>query len=290
MKSLVLGASGQVGGAIWALLADSECVGSYASANISRAQKDLVHIDLAEDDCAAAIEAIAPSHIYLASSYTNVDGCELDPERSYQVNVAGVKRVAAVAKRLGARLIYFSSDYVFDGTAGPYGEEDLVAPISVYGRHKALAEQICLELADSAVVRTTVVYGPELQQKNFVYRLIKTLGSGETLKVPADQVGNPTYNPNLAQAAVELGQSKLAGIFNLAGSERVSRYEFALEAARVFNLPTDLILPVRTALFNQPARRPLEGGMKLEKAKSALKTELIGYRAGLRLFREMNSY
>lgn len=288
MKSLVLGASGQVGGAICALLADSDCVGSYANANIGAAQKDLVHIDLAEDECAAAIAAIAPSHIYLASSYTNVDGCELDPERSYQVNVAGVKRVAAVSKRLGARLIYFSSDYVFDGTAGPYGEEDLVAPISVYGRHKALAEQICLELADSAVVRTTVVYGPEPQQKNFVYRLIKTLGAGETLKVPADQVGNPTYNPNLAQAAVELGQSKLAGIFNLAGSERVSRYEFALEAARVFNLPTDSILPVSTASFNQPARRPLEGGMKLEKAKSALKTELIGYREGLRLFREMN--
>jgi dTDP-4-dehydrorhamnose reductase len=290
MKSLVLGASGQVGGAICALLSDSECVGSYAGANISTAQKGMVHIDLAEDDCAAAIEAIAPSHIYLASSYTNVDGCELDPERSYQVNVAGVKRVAAVAKSLGARLIYFSSDYVFDGSAGPYAEEDLVAPISVYGRHKALAEQICLQLADSAVVRTTVVYGPELQQKNFVYRLIKTLGAGETLKVPADQVGNPTYNPNLAQAAVELGQSKLVGIFNLAGSERVSRYEFALEAARVFNLPIDLILPVSTASFNQPARRPLAGGMKLGKAKSALKTELIGYRAGLRLFREMNCY
>lgn len=150
-----------------------------------------------------------------------------------------------------------------------------------------MAEQLCLELADSAVVRTTVVYGPEVQQKNFVYRLIKTLGAGETLKVPADQVGNPTYNPNLAQAVVELGQIKLTGIFNLAGGERVSRYDFALEAARVFNLPADLILPVTTASFNQPARRPLEGGMKLEKAKSALKTELIGYRMGLRLFKDL---
>lgn len=284
MKAFVLGASGQVGGALFerllGLYGPTQVVGSYCR----NGAENLVKVDLAGLDLAPLISA-APSHVYLPASYTNVDGCELDPQSSYQINVLGVKAVVEACRLIGARLIYFSSDYVFDGSAGPYGEADAIAPLCVYGRHKAEAEALCLHDLDSVVVRTTVVYGPERQGKNFVCRLIKSLEAGTVVKVPDDQLGNPTFNENLAEAAVELGVSSNNGIFNLVGPERCSRYEFAQEAARVFGLPLNLIQPVSTASLQQVARRPLAGGLKVEKAKSALGTELIGYKAGLQLFK-----
>lgn len=281
--NMVIGASGQVGGALFSLLADAglEPIGTYKQ---NRLPGLGLQLDLESADAAPIIESHAPRRIYLTASYTNVDGCELDEARSYKSNVLAVERVVQACRKLGARLIYFSSDYVFDGLAGPYDEEAPTAPISVYGRHKVEAEQLALSLPDSVVVRTTVVYGPEVQGKNFVYRLLNTLSSGQVLRVPDDQIGNPTYNRNLAEAAIELGESGLTGIFNLAGPDIVSRFEFARAAAQVFNLPSDLIEPVSTAGLGQAARRPLSGGLTVAKAKSALKTGLIGYMDGLGLF------
>jgi dTDP-4-dehydrorhamnose reductase len=199
-------------------------------------------------------------------------------------NVTGVRHLVAAAGSLGARIVYFSSDYVFTGDAGPYSETDPVGPLSVYGRHKVLAEGSLPP--GSLIVRTTVVYGLEPQAKNFVYRLRGLLAEGREIPVPADQVGNPTYAPNLARAATTLARSGATGIYHVAGRDRVSRYEFALEVARVFSLPGDPIRPVTTAELHQPAPRPLSAGMKLEKAQAELSFPLVGCREGLTLLRE----
>ena len=280
MTALVIGASGLVGGALLDALnvAGSEAVGTYAR----HARPGLVPLDVRD---AGAVRALADRTgaevIYVPASLTNVDYCETHPEESYAINVDGVRHVAET----GRRIVYFSSDYVFAGDRGPYRESDPVHPLCVYGEHKLRAEQALP--APALILRTTVVYGPEWQGKNFIYRLCSTLREGNRLRVPSDQVGSPTYAPNLARAAVALEQAGCTGIYHVAGPERVSRYEFARAAARVFGIDARLIDPIATADLRQAAPRPLDAGLISNKAAALLPFPLVGYRDGLQLFRDM---
>lgn len=280
MKALVIGASGLVGGSLLDALAEvgTESIGTYAG----HERRGLLPLDVR--DAAAVkglIERSGVDVVYMPASLTNVDYCENHPEESHAINVDGVRHVVAT----GRRIVYFSSDYVFAGDKGPYRESDLVYPLCVYGDHKVRAE---LSLpATALILRTTVVYGPEWQGKNFIYRLRSTLHDGQRLRVPEDQIGSPTYAPNLARAAVALERSGCTGVYHVAGPQRASRYEFALAAADVFGLDRRLIDPISTADLRQPARRPLDAGMVSDKAAAKLPFPLIGYKEGLRLFRDV---
>jgi dTDP-4-dehydrorhamnose reductase len=280
MKALVIGASGLVGGALLEGLAQqgSDAIGTYAG----HARPGLRPLDVRDADAVRTLaDEVGAAVIYLPASLTNVDYCETHPEESYAINVAGVRHVVAT----GRRMVYFSSDYVFAGDQGPYRESDAVRPLCVYGEHKVQAERALP--SDALILRTTVVYGPEWQGKNFVYRLRSTLREGRRLRVPHDQIGNPTYAPNLARAALALERKGCAGVYHVAGPTRVSRYEFALAAAEVFGLDQRLIDPIATPELRQPARRPLEAGMWSDKAAAELPFPLVGYREGLRSFRDV---
>jgi dTDP-4-dehydrorhamnose reductase len=124
-----------------------------------------------------------------------------------------------------------------------------------------------------------------LGRKNFIYRLLNTLPRGQTVRVPTDQVANPTYAPNLAAATIELVKASAHGVFKLVGGERASRYEFALEVARIFDLDPTLIQPVLTADLNRPASRPLAAGLRVGKAQAVFDTQLFDYYLGLRTMR-----
>ena len=280
-SSLVIGASGLVGGHLMRVLNDTSVKvdGTYWGPPVS----GLRSLNICDEEAVrACIEQTQPEVIYLPASLTNVDYCELHPDESFAVNVQGVRNVVASAS--GARIVYFSSDYVFAGDAGPYHETDPIRPLNVYGKHKVLAEQALPE--NALIVRTTIVYGWELEGKNFVYRLRKVLGDGKELRVPMDQLGNPTYAPNLAQAVLFLVQIGAHGVYHVAGAKRVSRYEFALEIANIFDLNVNLIKPVATNDLNQPALRPLNAGMTCAKSQAVLPFQLLDYHVGLRLFRD----
>lgn len=282
-KQLIIGGSGQVGQHLAQTL---EMAGTDFSATYWSSPVPAMHLLDIRDFAAtsALVEAIRPTVIYLPASLTNVDYCELHPAEGYASNVIGVQQIVQLANQANAKIVYFSSDYIFDGESGPYRETDSANPPCEYGRQKLLAEHyVALHAQDYLIVRTTVVYGWERQGKNFVYRLLKTLKEGKTLRVPIDQVGSPTYAPNLAQAVVELVRSGVKGVYHIAGAERVSRYEFACEAARVFELNSSLIQAVQTCELNQPARRPLKAGMIVEKAAALLEFPLLGYRDGLQV-------
>lgn len=233
----------------------------------------------------ALLEMVRPTTIYLAAALSHVDYCETHADESHALNVLGTRNVALAAATVDARLVYFSTDYVFDGRAGPYAETDAPNPLNVYGRHKLLAEHFVLALAPRAlVVRTTVVYGPETGRKNFVYRLLATVGNGQPLDVPADQFGSPTYAPNLAVATVTLATSGVQGLCHVSGPAGVSRYQFACEAAARLGLATDLIRPVPTARLGQRAPRPLRAGLRCDRATELLGIPLIDHVAGIDLF------
>ena len=280
---LIIGASGLVG---YHLQRAVKGIGKSATGTCyQNRHSDLVVIDIRNyADLVSLLEQIRPDVVCLPASLTDVDYCETHPDEGYEVNVAGVKNTVQASNQTGSKLVYFSSDYIFDGRNGPYREEDTANPICEYGRQKLMAEHyIALNAGDYLIVRTTVVYGWEPQGKNFVHRLVKTLRAGDTLRVPEDQVGSPTYAPDLARAVIELLEMKKSGVYHVVGSQRASRYAFALEAAITFGLDEELIEPVRTDEMGQAASRPLEAGMVTGKVHEALGRQLIGYQRGLEI-------
>jgi dTDP-4-dehydrorhamnose reductase len=287
---LVIGASGQVGEDLVHVLSlvGYETIGTYYSHPVQGMQK----LDITNaQEVQSMLTKIRPSVVYLPASLTNVDYCEKHPEQGYAVNVIGVCNVVQTVSDIGAKLVYFSSDYIFDGEAGPYRENAPANPICEYGRQKVIAEHyVALHARDYLIVRTTVVYGWERQRKNFICRLLSTLEGADILRVPVDQVGNPTYAPNLAQATLDLVCSDAKGVYHIVGPERVNRYEFACEAARVFGLDASLIKAVSTCELGQVAPRPLNAGMVVEKAADELKVSLVGYEEGLRMMASERCY
>jgi dTDP-4-dehydrorhamnose reductase len=232
------------------------------------------------------IDEIAADWVFCPAGLTHVDLCEDRPDEAFRVNRDAPANAAAAAAGRGAGFVYYSTEYVFDGEAGPYGEDDPVHPVSVYGESKLAGERAVREANPRAVViRTTVVYGPEPQGKNFVYQLLRRVRAGEGMRVPVDQVSSPTYNRDLAAASVELAERDLAGVINIAGDGVLDRFAFARLACEVFGLDATSIDPVGTAALGQRAKRPLHAGLRIDRARATLATPLRSPVDGLRAMR-----
>jgi dTDP-4-dehydrorhamnose reductase len=286
MRALVIGAGGQVGEALARALRER---GHQVLATFWRVPVEgAARLDVTDEAAVeSAVSKAAPGWIFCPAGMTAVDYCEDHIDEARRANMTGPLAAARAGARLGAGFTYFSSEYVFDGEAGPYGEDDPPRPLSVYGRTKLEGERAVLgEIPRSQVVRTTVVYGVERQEKNFVYQLLRALRAGEAMRVPKDQLSSPTYSPDLASACVELAELGVSGVFHLAGSEVMDRYAFALVACRVFDLDPSRLIPVATASLNQRARRPLKGGLRIDRARALLRSELRPPEGGLRAMRE----
>jgi dTDP-4-dehydrorhamnose reductase len=258
---LVVGAGGQVGGALLEQLGPM-----YATGTARRADASL-HLDLCETGRFAAhaalvLDTAAPGVVVVAAGMTNVDGCETDPAQARQANCDAPAVLAGLVRERGAQTVYLSTEYVFDGREGPYDENARTHPLSVYGRTK-LDGELAVTAADpgALIVRTTVVYGPEEQGKNFAYRLAAHLREGRRLRVPRDQVSTPTYNRDLAAAIVELATEGRTGIVHVSGPEQMSRDDLARALAVAAGLDSTLIDAVATVQLGQAAPRPLQAGL-----------------------------
>ncbi|HCC48853.1 MAG TPA: NAD(P)-dependent oxidoreductase [Elusimicrobia bacterium] len=262
MKALIIGASGQVGSALSSLCVRRK-IEVYGT---SRKGQGFLYLDLAAPETIAPVfEKSAPDLVLLCAAQTHVDGCERDPARARAVNAEGPALVAAECAKAGAQLVYFSTEYVFDGAAGPYGEDDGPDPVSVYGRTKLEGERACLAVPGALAARTTVVYSHDPDSDNFVMQLISSHRAGAKLRVATDQYSTPTYAPELAAAVLDLAGKGAAGIFNVAGPDCLSRYEFALKACGAFGFDPAFLEPRLTAELGQVAARPLRAGLKTEK-------------------------
>ncbi|MDP2959989.1 MAG: dTDP-4-dehydrorhamnose reductase [candidate division Zixibacteria bacterium] len=231
-----------------------------------------------------------PEVVINTAAYTDVDGCEENKELAWSVNVDGVKNLVDLCKKIKAKLIHLSTDYIFDGKNGPYSEEDIPNPVGYYGLTKLESEKSILsecgpagkEKIDFLIVRTNVLYGKgENLRPNFVLWLIQKLSSREKVRIVTDQYNNPTLADNLASAIKEAIEKNISGILNIAGSEYLSRYDFTLKIAKKFKLDQNLISPAKTSELKQKAPRPRWGGLKIDKAKKLLKTELLNIEKGL---------
>ncbi len=262
MRALVVGGSGQIGGWLLRVLAEGGhgAVGTY----LTVPQEGLVPLDASRlAEAAGWLRAHRPDVVFYPAGFTWVDGCERDPARARDANLDQPLNLARAAGDVGARFVYFSTDYVFDGHAGPYDEGSPTNPLSAYGRAKLDAERaLGAELGDRAlVVRTSWVFGPERQGKNFAYQLVKALGRGKALDCPSDQVSSPSYGPDVARTVVGLVEGGVSGLVHVAGPEVMGRVEFARAIAGAFGLDPSLIVAKTTADLGQEAPRPLKGGL-----------------------------
>lgn len=236
----------------------------------------------------AVIDAARPDVVIHTAAMTDVDGCERDPLTCWRVNAEGTERLARACGRRNARLVHLSTEYVFDGLSGPYGEDDPVNPLSQYGRSKLAGELAAREHCRSwAVARTTVLYGADGgRRRNFVLWLLGELRAGRAVRVVNDQVGSPTLADNLAEMVAALALSDERGVFHTAGASVMDRYSFACLAAEVFELPKDLVRPVSTAELCQDAPRPLKGGLRVDKFRRTFPhVQVLEARQGLQRLR-----
>jgi dTDP-4-dehydrorhamnose reductase len=286
MRALILGASGQVGAALAEQLTarGHQWIGTYAH----MPRPGLLPLDITDADATRRlVDQTAPDWVFCASALTHVDYCEEHPEEAFRLNRDAPALVGRAAAHRGAGIVFYSTEYVFDGEGGPYAEDSPVQPISVYGRSKLEGERaVCEANSRAAIVRTTVVYGPEPQGKNFVYQLLRRGRAGQRMKAPHDQISSPTYNADLAAASVELTERGLGGVYHVAGPEALDRHAFARLACRVFGLDEALLDPVTTSALGQRAARPLRAGLRIDRARALLASPLRGPAEGLRAMRE----
>src|SRR5580658_2960105 len=202
-----------------------------------------------------AVRETRPEWVVLAAAYTDVDGCEGNPDLAFAVNRDGAVNVAVAAKEVGARLLFLSSDYVFDGKKiTPYEIEDGRNPQSVYGRSKAEAEIRLLEvMPHGCIVRTSWLFG--IGGKCFPDTILKLAASRPALDVVDDQRGSPTYVVDLARAIPQLCRQNAAGIVHVTNAGDCTWFEFAREIVRSAGLPTT-VRPVSSAEMARPAPRP----------------------------------
>jgi dTDP-4-dehydrorhamnose reductase len=245
MKALILGATGLLGRALLRQWTQDDLLG------IGSADIDIRDVSAVE----RVVRENHPDWIVLAAAYADVDGCEGNPELAFSVNRDGAVHVAEAAKRSGARLLFLSSDYVFDGMkTSPYETADERNPQSVYGRSKAEAEIRLLEtLSECCIVRTSWLFG--VGGKCFPDTILKLAASRPALDVVSDQRGCPTYTTDLARAIIELCRKGASGIVHVTNSGDCSWFEFALEILKGAGLKAE-VRSVSTQQMARPAPRP----------------------------------
>jgi dTDP-4-dehydrorhamnose reductase len=247
MKVLVTGAKGQLGTDLVHLLADI----GYEGYGYGRNELDITNFDQVEQ----VINEVNPDVVIHAAAYTKVDLAEFEPDQAFLINAYGTRNVAVASEAVGAKLVYISTDYVFDGTANtPYNEFAPTNPLGVYGKSKLAGEKFARDLHSKFfIVRTSWVYGKH--GNNFVKTMLKLAQERDELMVVHDQVGCPTYTIDLANCVLELIQTEKYGVYHVSNSGHCSWYEFAKAIFEEAGIEVK-VNPCTTEDFPRPAPRP----------------------------------
>jgi dTDP-4-dehydrorhamnose reductase len=283
---LVIGAKGMLGRDLMGILHSSfskdEIVGW-----------DIEEVDIEkEDESVTKIVELRPEIVIHIAAYTDVDGCELNKEKAFAVNAEGTRHVALAASKCHAKMVYLSTDYVFDGEKRePYSETDSPRPLNIYGHSKLKGEQYVQEwVEDSLIIRTQWLYGPF--GKNFVASILQQAREKSALSIVNDQTGSPTYTADLAKAISELIRFDARGIFHATNSDLCTWYTFGQAILKLSGVNRVRVLPISSKELGRPAARPSysvlncqklkkETGLMMRPWSEALKDYLSAYRQPL---------
>jgi len=218
---------------------------------------DIEELDITDEArCRACIGALSPDVVINAAAMTRVDDCESHAEEAFRVNGVGAGNVAAAASESGARLVHYSTDYVFDGRKqGPYVEEDPPSPLGVYGRTKLQGEELVrARCGEHIIIRTAWLFGCD--GPNFIRTILAAARNGRHLRVVNDQLGSPTYTVDLAENSVRLVEAGVRGTYHVTNGGTCTWYELARFALDCVGMGLARVDPVTTAEYPRPAPRP----------------------------------
>ena len=237
-----------------------------------------------EKEVLTVLATFKPDIIVHAGAWSKPDDCELHKEQAFLANVTSTDYLLRAAARLKSFFIFLSTDFVFSGNEGMYGEEDPAAPVNYYGQTKLEAESLVNQYPYAwSIVRTVLVYGkPHGSRHNLLTMVANALKNGQSLKIFDDQVRTPTYVEDLAQGIKSIIDKRAQGIYHISGEDVRTPYQMAVEVADFLKLDKDLVEKVTEASFNQPARRPLKTGFNLAKAKRDLGYLPTPFKEGLK--------
>ena len=291
-KILVTGANGLLGQAVTEVFkreSDIElCLTSVEEKSYTGFDAEYRQLDICiKDNVKAIVADYKPDVILNCAAFTDVDKCETEREACWKLNVDAVKNLIIAARPHGIKLVHISTDYIFDGKAGPYSEDSTPNPISFYGKSKHAAENaIVASGITHAIARTMVLFGVGKNVKpNFAIWLVNKLAAKEKINIVDDQIGNSTIVDNLAYGLLKVIENEKTGIWNIAGKDIESRYDFTVKLCDVFDFDKSLITKIKTASLNQPAPRPLNSGLVTLKAETELRFSPMNTAESLELFK-----
>ena len=254
----------------------------------SRSDFDYRSLDITDKNRVDSIVSeFKPDVLINSAAMTNVDACESNKENCIALNVGGVKNLVAACENHNTHLIHVSTDFVFDGKAGPYSENDQPNPLSFYGQSKYDSELIVSNssLSKWSIARTIIIYGivENMSKSNIVLWAKSALESGSELKIVDDQFRSPTYADDLAKGCLLIAEKEKNGIYHLSGKESMSILELVYRVADFYGLDKSTISPVKSESLNQAAKRPPVTGFVLDKANKELGYYPISFNDGLKL-------
>ncbi len=280
MRILITGSNGLLGQKLVAALREEPDVQLIAtSRGEDRTPRPLGERYLALDitDGSAVAEAFdryRPEAVIHTAAMTNVDACELDPVACELQNVTATGHLVQAAARHRSHFIFLSTDFIFDGTDGPYRETDAPRPLSVYGHSKLEGERLVQQggLASWAIARTIIVFGVAegLSRTNVVLWAKGALAKGEPIRVVDDQWRMPTLAEDLADGCIRIARRHATGVYHLSGPDGMTILELVQRVGAYFGLSTSTVTPVRSDTLGQPAARPPRTGFVLDKAREDL--------------------
>jgi dTDP-4-dehydrorhamnose reductase len=265
-RILVIGAKGMLGKDLVEILRSSSRVDQRLDWEVFG--WDIEEIDIQEEkNTVTKIESLQPDMVINIAAYTNVDGCESHDEKAFAINAEGMRHVALGALRCRAKVVYLSTDYIFDGKKRePYLEDDPPHPLSVYGRSKLRGEQYVQEMVEDAlIVRTQWLYGK--YGNNFVASVLRQAREKKVLSIVNDQVGSPTHTIDLSRAISVLIQCDARGVFHVANSDLCTWFAFGQEILKLSGMEGVRIVPISSEELGRPATRPLYSVLNTEKLK-----------------------
>jgi len=267
MKILIIGGNGLFGGKLKEFLKnkDYNIFSTYYNKNNNSNKENNYQLDIKnEKEVEKLIKKISPNIIINTAAFTNVDGCEKEREKALHINAKSIGFLAKYSKRVNAKFIQISTDYVFDGKKGLYIEDDKTNPINYYGFTKLKGEEILKDYIDDHIIaRTSVIYGEN--KNNFVLWIINKLKDKKEINIVDNQFISPTFNLDLSEQIESLIKKDSKGIFHTAGAERISRYDFSLRIADTFDLDKKYLKKAKMDEIKWIAKRPKDSSLDISK-------------------------
>lgn len=269
MKLLIIGASGVLGSRLYndAIKKRWNALGTFCSHEF----EGLFYLDVADKSSIEKIFSFfQPEVVVMAGGVTDVDLSARKPNLAKEINIKGTSNLVKKVKEYGAKLVYTSTDYVFDGENGPYEEDDKTNPINIYGKTKLEAEQIVSsKMRDSIIVRTSQLYGVDHIGRNFIVKIINNIRSDKKIYAADDFYSTPTYSGLLSEMIMKLIEKGANGLYHGAGPEFLSRFEYVNKILDIFEVNKGLIKKVKLKDLKLDAKRPKKCGFKIDKIRKA---------------------